>query len=169
MAVDGYWATGPALVYTGTGSAGALELLGYTDRGVEVSIDKNYENILTDILGPMTPQELQDFGEVAQITAPLIAVDRTVLNKAMNRGNRGSNGQLNTPGRLVGHNGDSFRVGIAAAADTPWSFSNCVVRPARFGLGVTVKPFSITFFAWPYLAYTATTGLNTPLYTRTLS
>ena len=169
MAIDGYWATGPALVYSGTGSVGALELLGFAQNGCEVEITKNYEQIMTDIFGPMTPQELQDFGEVAIITCPLIAVDRTVLAKVMGRGNRSSVGQMNTPGRLVGASGDAFRVGIAAAADTPYSFNTCVVRPARFPMSVAAKPYTLTFFAWPYAAFTVTTGLNAPLYTRSLS
>lgn len=169
MAIDGYWATGPALVYSGTGSANALELLGFAESGVEVEITKNYEQIMTDIFGPMTPQELQDFGEVATITCPLIGLDRTVLAKVMGRGNRSAVGQINTPGRLVGANGDSFRVGIAAAADTPFSFNNCVVRPARFPMSVKAKPYTLTFFAWPYAAYTVTSGYNATLYTRSLS
>ena len=169
MAVDGYWCTGPALVYTYTGVAAAQELLGYTERGADVDITKHYGEIMTDILGPMTPQELQDFGEVATITAPLIAVDHAVLTRVLGRGDRATQGQLNTPGRLVGSQGDSFRVGIAASLDLPWSFANCVVRPARFPMSVQAKPFTITFYAFPYIPYTATSGLNAPLYTRSLA
>lgn len=169
MAVDGYWATGPGLIYTYTGAVSAQELLGYTESGAEVEITKNYKEVFSDVFGPLTPIELQDFGEVAIIRVPLIAVDRAVLNKVLNRGNRGANGQLNTPGRFVGLGGDSFRVGIAAANDVPYSFPNCVVRPAQFPMTVVAKPFNLTFFAWPYLPYTATTGLNTILYNRTLA
>lgn len=50
MAVDGYWVTGPSLVYTGTGSASAYELLGYTERGAEIEIDFKYKEIMTDRL-----------------------------------------------------------------------------------------------------------------------
>jgi len=170
MAIDGYWVTGPSLVYVGTGSAGALELLGFTENGADIEVTKHYADVLTDIFGPLTPQDIQDFGEVAQVTAPLIAVDRTVLNKAMNRGDRAANGQLNTPGRMVGANAQSMRLGIAAAADTPWSFSNAIVRPsARFRMATKANPFTITFFAWPYAAYTVTTGKDAVLYTRTLA
>lgn len=170
MALDGYWNTGPGLIYTGTGSVGALELVGITDRGAEVEITKNYAEIFTDVFGPLTPQELQDFGEVAIIRVPLIDVDRTVLNKVMNRGNRAANGKINTPGRLVGASGDSMRVGIAAANDSPYSFNTCVVRPsAQFPMSVQTRPFNITFFAWPYAAYTVTAGLDSILYTRSLS
>lgn len=170
MAVDGYWVTGPSLVYTGTGSANALELLGFCERGAEVEIVKNYHEIMTDVLGPMTPQELQDMGKVASVTCPLIAIDRAVMAKIMGaRGNAAQVGYLNTPGRNVGANGDSFRLGIAAAADSPFSFNNAVVRPARFPMSVQARPYTITFYCWPYIAFTATTGLDAPLYTRSLS
>lgn len=170
MAVDGYWAPGAALIYTGTGGGGALELLGFTENGADVEITKHYADILTDIFGPLTPQEIQDFGEVAQVTVPLIAVDRTVLNKAMNRGDRTLNGMLNTPGRLIGAQGQSMRLGIAAPVDVPYSFNNAIVRPsARFRMATRANPFTISFFCWPYAAYTVTTGKDAVLYTRSLA
>lgn len=166
MALDGYWCTGPAIISTSTGTAGAFETLGITENGAEVEITKNYKELFTDVMGEMTPQELQHMGEVAVVTAPLIITDRTVLAKVLGRGNRASVGQLNTPGRFVGANGDHMSVGISGPYDFPYVFSAAVVRPARFPMSVSAKPFTITFYCWPYLAFTATVAINTYLYAR---
>ncbi|AWM38704.1 hypothetical protein GobsT_31060 [Gemmata obscuriglobus] len=168
MAV-GFWRTGPAIVYSYTGTAAAQEMLGYAQGGVDIDISKNYKEIFSDVFGEMTPHELQDFGEVATITCPLISIDPAVLTKVLNRGNRGAAGQLNTPGRLVGTNGDDFAIGIAASDDTPWKFLHCVLRPnARIPMSVGNKPVNLTFFAWPFAPASTVSAVNTPLYTRAL-
>jgi hypothetical protein len=166
---DGYHINGPALVYTGTGSAGALELLGYTVDGVDISISKNVAEIITDLFGPMTPQDFQDMGEVASITCPLIVSYREVLSRVANRGDRGAVGQMNTPGLVLGQTGAAFSVGITST-DSPWLFAKAVVRPdMRAKLATKAHPFVLQLFAWPYAAYTALTGQNVPLYTRSLA
>jgi len=154
---------------TGTGSASAYELLGFTERGADVEITHNWKEIMTDIMGEMTPQEMQHMGKVATITVPLIAIDRAVMAKVMGRGNASSVGQIATPGRNVGANADSFALGIAAAADAPFAFAHCVLRPVRFPMSVVAKPYTMTFFAWPYVPFTAVTGYNASLYSRTMS
>jgi len=170
MAIDGYTINGPALVYTGTGNAGALELLGYTTDGVDVRITENVEPIMTDLLGTQTPQDFQDMGMVAEITAPLIAIDRAVLAKVMGRGNRAAAGLLSTPGNVKGAGGWAFRLGISSSADSPWSFAAAILRPtAQFRLSTKAQPLTLQFFAWPYVSYTATTALNAVLWTRSLS
>lgn len=167
MAV-GFWRTGPAIVYTYTGANAASQTLGIANNGVDIELTKNYREIMTDVFGDQTPAELQDMGMVATITCPLIGVDPAVLNTVLAKGNAGSQGQLNTPGRLVGAN-DAFAVGIAAADDTPWKFSYCVVRPAfRIPMSVVAKPLTITFFSWPYAPANTTSGINTTLFTRSL-
>src|SRR5690348_5025129 len=112
MAVDGYCVNGPALVYTGTGSAGALELLGYTVDGVDIDIVENTSPIMTDLFGPETPQDFQAMGMVARIVCSLIAIDRTVFNKVTGKGDRTAVGEINTPGIVMGVGGYAFRVGI---------------------------------------------------------
>lgn len=169
MAVDGYMVNGTSFIYVGTGTAGALELLGYTDAGTDMTVNENKGEIFTDLFGPMTPQDFQDFGMTARIIAPLIACDRTVLAKITGKGDRTTVGQINTPGLVLGIAGYAFRVAIASPADSPWSFSKCVLRPT-FGskLATKANPFRVEFFAWPYASYTATTGKDTPLWTRSL-
>lgn len=169
MAIDGYAVNGAALVYVGTGSAGALELLGYTDAGVPMDVTEVTDDIMTDVMGKV-PHDIQSMGMTARIVANLIAMDRTVLAKITGRGDRTTVGQMNTAGLVLGAAGYSFRVGISSPLDTPWSFSRCIIRP---GFGTThaskANPFRVEFFAWPVAAVTATTSKDAPLWTRSLS
>lgn len=169
MAVDGYMVNGTAFVYTGTGGAGALELLGYTEQGVDKDINENKGEIITDLFGPMTPQDFQDFGMVARIVCPFIALDRSVLGRVMNRGDRTTLGTLNTPGLVLGVAGYAFRVAIASTFDSPWSFYKCILRTESTRLATKANPLRLEFFAWPWVSYTATTGKDTPLWSRSLS
>jgi hypothetical protein len=169
VAIDGFTVNGSAVVSVGTGAAGALETLGYTDQGVDIDIQELTEDILTDVSG-RSPQDVQLMGMTARIIVNLIAMDRTVFAKITGRGDRSTVGQTSTPGTILGANNYLFRVGIASPLDTPWSFPTCLVRPG-YGtrLATKVHPFRIEFFAIPYLSYTTTSGKNATLWTRSLS
>lgn len=167
MALDGYAINGPAFVYTGTGTAGALELLGYTEAGVDMDIKENKREIMTDLFGDMTPQDFQDMGMVARVVAPLIAMDRTVMAKIMGRGDRSvAAGDLNTPGLVLGAGGYRFKVAIASSFDSPWAFHSCLTLSASTRLATKANPFRFEFFAWPYAPYTALTGKDTVFWSR---
>lgn len=170
MAIDGWTINGPAVVSVGTGSLGALETLGYTDGGVDVSVDELTADIISDVFGPLLAHDVQQFGMTAQITVPLVAMDRTVLGKVIGRGDRTTVGLLSTPGLTMGQSGYAFRVGIASTVDSPWSFSKCILKPgSRFKLATKVQPFTLTFFAGPFATYTVVSGKDTPIFTRSLS
>lgn len=170
MAIDGFTVNGPALVSTGTGSVGALETLGYTEGGVDVEITEHTDPVMTDIFGTQIPHDFQDMGMSARITVPLIAIDRTVFLKVIGKGDRTTVGLLNTPGLLKGQGGHAFRLGIAAPADSPWSFTKVIVQPGtRLRLATKAYPITMTFFAIPFSAYTVTAGKDTSLWTRTLA
>ena len=170
MAINGYTINGAALVYTGTGASNALEVLGYTEDGVDIEIIENVTPIMTDLFGPETPQDFQMMGMVARITCPLIAIDRTVLAKVMGKTDRTTVGEIGTPGIVAGVGSYAFKVGIAAPADSPWTFPACIVRPGwRSKLGTRARPFIGEFFAWPYASYTATTAKDTVLWNRVLT
>lgn len=170
MAIDGFTVNGTALVYVGTGIGGALELLGYTDQGVQMNVDEHKLEIFSDVFGPRTPHDFQDMGMTARIVAPLIAMDRTVLASITGRGDRTTVGMISTPGLVLGSGGYFFRVGIASPADAPWSFSYCLLRPGfNSKLATKANPFNVEFFAWPFKTYTATNGLDGVLWTRSLA
>lgn len=169
MAIDGYMVNGTAFVYVGTGAANALELLGYTEDGVEQGVQEYKGQIITDLFGPQVPQDFQDFGMTARLICPFIAMDRTILGKVMNRGDRTILGQLNTPGLVLGMAGYAFRIAIASTFDSPWSFYKCVLNTSATRLATKANPFRQEFFCWPWVPYTASTGKDAPLWSRSLS
>ncbi len=169
MAIDGFAVNGAALVYVGTGAAGALELLGYTDSGVDMDVQELTADIMSDVFG-QAPHDVQYMGKTARIVANLIAMDRTILAKITGRGDRTTVGQLNTAGMVIGAAGYAFRLGISAPLDTPWSFSKAIVRGGfSTRLASKANPFRVEFFAGPFGSTTATTSKDVPLWTRSLS
>lgn len=165
---------GAALVYVGTGVAGALELLGYTEAGVDMEIAENKEELMTDLMGSKTPQDFQDMGMMGRIVTPLIAVDTAVLDKIIGRGDSAGTGEVNTPGLVLGIGGYAFPVAIQQAAfsvanySRPWYFYTCINRSNGTRLATKANPFRLELVAWPYRSYTATTGKNAPLFARGL-
>ncbi len=172
MAVNTYCTFGSALVWTGTGTAGALELLGYTEQGVDIDITENKEELMTDLMGSKTPQDFQDMGMIARIVAPLIAVDTAVLNKIIGKGDRTAVGQVNTPGLVLGVGGYTFATAIISGSFTsanyslPWYFYTCVNRSNGTRLATKANPFRLELVAWPYKSYSATTGKDAYLFGR---
>ena len=171
MAIDGFHVNGTALVYIAPYVAGVMQsrqLVGYTDNGVRMRVIENYSDIITDVMGPMTPHDIQNMGMVANITVPLIASDRTVLALIQGRGDRTAVGQVSTPGLVMGANSYQFMVSISSPADSPWNFLYCITRPGfETQLATKANPFTLEFFAWPWSLYTNTAGKDTTLYNRT--
>lgn len=177
MAIGGYTISGPALVYTGTGSAGALELLGFTKDGVDVKITEHSRPIHTDLMGGEDgpAMDLQVFGQSATLSIPLTAPDFAVLTKIQSRGDRTAAGQISTPGLVVGGGAAVgaagnyfFTVGITSTGMTPWKFAACYLSPDfSVRLSSRLNPFVLQLIAIPYALYTATTGKDALLYTRT--
>lgn len=170
MAVDTWAINGTAFCYVGTGNASAMELLGYTEQGVDMDITENKTEIMTDLFGDKTPQDLQDMGMVGRMVMPMIAYDRAVMAKVISRGDRTTYGSLNTPGLPMGTNGYKIPVYISAPLDggTVWYFYSCVLKAEGQRLATKANPLRLEIFAWPYKAYTATTGKDAPLFARAL-
>lgn len=175
VAINRYAISGPSFIYVGTGSAGALELLGFTESGCDMDVTENKSEIMTDVLGPMTPQDFQDMGAVARVVCPLIAMDDAVMAKIMMRGDHtgagviATAGLINTPGLVLGSGGYGFKVGIASTFDSPWVFAKCITKTYGAKLATKANPFKFEFFAWPYAPFTATTGKDLTLWTRVLA
>ena len=140
-------------------------MLGYTESGVDKSVTYNRAEIITDLFGPMTPQDFQDMGMVAQIRCPFIAIDRTVLAKVMAIGDAGL-GLINTPGLVLGMAGYAMQLVIGSKADFAWSWPTCILRNESTRLATKANPDTLEFFAWPFRPYTATTGKGATLWTR---
>jgi hypothetical protein len=157
---------GAAVVSVGP-NGGALQRLGYTDQGVDISVNENKAPIFTDIFGPMTPQDFQDMGMTATIRVPLIAIDDDVFALIQNAGDINIPGLVNTPGLVLGLEGFAFSIGIASPFSDPWFFDAAVISP-RYGTKLATKanPLVLEFLAWPFLGVTATTGSATELFAR---
>ncbi len=177
MPITSFHAFGPALVYIQPyidGELGDISLLGYTDHGARMRVVKNISDIITDIYGPMTPHDLQDMGMIANIQAPLIASDRTVLDSILNPGDSSGPGLINTPGLVLGATGHLFAVGItsdslelAGQVDSPWFFPFCMTRPGfDTTLATRANPFTVEFFCFPWSNFTNTDAYNQPLFVR---
>lgn len=91
---------GACLVKTNTGSTGALESLGYSINGVEVSEEMLTEDVPGDQNGGEggPPVDIQDFGHIARIRMELSVWDFTVAGKIRGRLNAATSSYTPTPG-----------------------------------------------------------------------
>ena len=178
MPITSYHCNGPALCYVSSYVGGVLQpfaLLGYTDHGARLRVVENKSDIITDVFGPMTPQDIQDMGMIANISIPLIASDRAQLASLQGFGDRVATGLINTPGLVLGAAGYRIALAISASslpgqADSPWLFPSCLVRPGYdTTLATRANPFTIEFFAFPWANYDTIVGSNTPLWSRTFT
>ena len=114
---------GAAPVSVGTGSANALQLLGYTVNGCEIESTKIIEEVPGDQGGGEggTPIEFQHLGRYDIVRLELSKIDMTVFNKieaAVNANGTLSSvvaGTAPTPGSLIIGNSAYFRLLINPA------------------------------------------------------
>lgn len=74
---------GPTYLQLGTGAAGALEHLGWSERGVRITLDGAFEDVMTDVSGTRIPFDVLAMAEQAFITVDLNLYDEAILNKAL--------------------------------------------------------------------------------------
>ena len=165
--------TGPGLVKVGTGTAAALELLGYTEDGARIEITSFKGELKTDVGGRMAPAELYEMGEIAWVRIKLTAYDSAILAK-VRRGGRSAEGDAGSIGRLAGTNAaagtafDAFRLLIDCSSE-PWNFPTACLRD-RHNYRVSTEPYQpeLSFYCWVFIPGSATSG-STDLYNRTTS
>lgn len=170
-----YIVTGAAIIKTGTGSAGALETLGYSEDGVRIEFTKYKGELKSDVAGRMAPAELYEQGEIAWIRAKLTSMDMTVLEKIRRVGGAAGEGDAAAIGRLSGTNivagtaFDAYRLLIHTTTD-PYNFLTATLRD-RQGVRLSTDPYQpeLSWFAWAFIPGTATTTSGVDLYNRTTS
>lgn len=163
-----YHVPGPVQISTGTGSAGALQLLGLTEDGVDLSIDTAMEPLMSDVAGVSKPADLQDMGDDATIRVPLVTYDSTVLEVLRKRGGSAS-GVSGARGALMGTGGIAFRL-LLNSADEPWNFFTAILRNAQeVKLGTKYSVWRLTFYAWVFVPAGNTTPAGLKLYDRSTS
>jgi hypothetical protein len=120
---------GPAEVKVGTGSAGALESLGYTRQGADV----RNQGFFIDVPGDQNggdqgpPIEVQYLGEIARIRLEMTKWDEAIAAKIRTRLLAGTEGTPGAAGTLMF--GDSKTVRVTLSTTTgPMNFPRCFIR-----------------------------------------
>jgi hypothetical protein len=120
---------GPAEVKVGTGSAGALESLGYTRQGADVRNQGFFIDVPGDQHGgdQGPPIEVQYLGEIARIRLELTKWDDAIAAKVRTRLLAGTEGTPGTAGTLMF--GDSKTVRVLLNTTTgKMNFPRCFIR-----------------------------------------
>lgn len=167
-----YRVFGACLVQVGTGTNNALETLGYTESGVTVRERYALTPIMTDVMGPELPGEMQKFGIEAFASAPLISWNPTVWEKVMKRmSNATTAGQMAASGTLVHTNSTTVRAALVSgdSLEDPYYFPTCVLKePTERKLASKHGPLVVNIYATAFHLATATTVANSVVWSRTL-
>lgn len=94
---------GACLIRSGTGSASALEDVGYSINGVEIQEDVFTGDVPGDQNGgdQGPPIDIQYFGEVHRLSIDLSKYDPAVVAKIQAKYKGGTAGAIGTPGSLI--------------------------------------------------------------------
>lgn len=130
---------GKATIKVDTGSSNALETLGYTRNGADVSEEGFFIDVPGDENGGDSgdPIDIQYIGEMARVRLELTKFDQTVLGKVMRRMNDAlkTAGTIGTVGRFMFLNGLHFRLVIDSPTD-PKNFYRAIPRaPTNRNMG----------------------------------
>lgn len=121
---------GPTFIQIGTGAVGALEHLGWSERGIRVTLDGAFEDVITDVSGTRIPFDVQAMGEQGFITADLNLYDEAILTKALNLRTGTVAGTMGptTVGSLLRLEGGMFRLLCYCPYEVKAAMAN--MRPA---------------------------------------
>lgn len=144
---------GAALIKTGSGSSGALESLGYSINGVEITEEMLSEDVPGDQNGGEggPPIDIQDFGHIARIRMELSVWDFTVAGRLRSKLNGVSQGVSPTPGSLIFANSYHFRLLILpVTAGDAMNFLVATPRePHVINLGTKFARLIFEWIAYP--------------------
>ena len=166
-----YHVNGPAVIMVGIGAGTppALVQLGISEDGVDIVINEKLNPLTSDASGG----EAADFQRVptdATVSFRLVAYDMVTLqNIRRKQGAAGAvvDGIQSEPGRLVGTNGDTFKL-VIMGNDEPWRFFYCVPRATqRVKLSSKYTGWDVSLFAWTFVPGSATTVAGLGLYDHT--
>jgi len=123
---------GPAHLQVATPASGALEDLGYSRNGVDVTFRGYYDDVPSDLMGGELgpPLDVQYFGETADIQCQLTSYQTSVYNKVQAQLAAGTAGTPGTPGTLMFSELKAFRLRITSTIEI-LNFVNVVFRQPR--------------------------------------
>jgi hypothetical protein len=130
---------GKAQIKVGTGSEGALEILGYTRNGADVTEEGFFIDVPGDENGGDAgdPIDIQYLGEMARVRIELTKFDTSVVDKVQARLNTAkTRGEIGTPGFFIFLNDVAFRL-LINSPNNPQNFLRAVPRaPTQRNMGV---------------------------------
>jgi len=131
---------GKCTVKVNTGASGALEILGYTRNGADVSEEAFWIDVPGDENGGDSgdPIDIQYLGEMARVRLELTKFDPLVLTKVMKRLNAAGKtaGSVGTVGQFVFATAVEFRLVLDTPVE-PKNFYRAVPRaPTQRNMGV---------------------------------
>lgn len=123
---------GLAAIKLDTGASNALELLGYTEDGAQITFKGFFHDVPTDENGGPEgpPTDIQYFGETAEIRLLLPKFDPLIVDKMFARAHyvgAATPGVVQTPGSLMIAGAYSFRL-LIHSTTAPMNFPISVFR-----------------------------------------
>jgi len=141
---------GAAHIKVGTGAGAALESLGYTDNGAQVTAQAYIEPIPGDENGGDAgpPIELNYLGETYRVRLELTKWDAAVADKIACRTRGGTAGTPTAAGTLIFANSYDFRV-LIHTTTTPFNFLRTVPsEPITINKGTRYSRLVLEFIAY---------------------
>lgn len=122
---------GLAAIKVDTGAAHALELLGYTRDGAQITFDGFFHDVPTDENGGEAgpPTDVQYMGETAKITLRMSKYDPAVADKVVSRVYGTAAGTVSAVGTLMIGGGFTYRL-LIHSPTTPFNFLTVMFREA---------------------------------------
>jgi hypothetical protein len=154
---------GTSAIFLGVGAANALVELGVSVDGVDISLNYNYSDVMTDQYGPSVPFDVQMFLYDAHIKIELVWFEQAVLLAIQPGTNPMATaappfGSEGFAGNLLLQNAQTFRLvvrntppGVGLTVVEPcYNFFNCyLIDSAEVKYGVVKSVWNLTFRAIP--------------------
>lgn len=138
---------GPVQIKTGTGSASALEALGYTINGARITSQPYFSDVPGDENGGNEgpPIDIQNFGQIDIIRLEMSKYDAAVWAKIVPFLKGGTAGAVGTVGTLVFSGSADFRV-LLLGTNFTRNYLRCIPRqPQDINCGAK---FSTLLLEW---------------------
>lgn len=125
---------GPVRISVGTGTSGALEMLGLSQQDVRPQIETHFRNVMTSLSGPVIPFDRQFMGKAAQVSFDLALYDEAILLKLMAATTAASAGTIeaNSIGALMRLEQQSVRLLLQFPYASKAAFSGSMLPAMNF-------------------------------------
>jgi hypothetical protein len=165
-----FWVPGPSYVQVGTGASGALAHLGWSESGISVEFNSEFEDVMCDLGGQKIGTDQIYHGQDATITADIVRYDEAVMNALLARIQGGTTGAVGAGqiGSLMIGQALTQRLLIVCPYSTQTSYTGMtaaynflntyLVGVSKVELGSKVKKYRAVWRAVP--SWTVSGGLG---------